>query len=151
MNIKVTFLNGSQYWRDKVTVNAAIVSSVLSDERFLATVEATTLFDYTADSPFHIADKIRTAGTVSITVGFYWNWFSRAIAYEVEEGVKFNTAKEFYGSGGCGNVAHETMHAAPFYYQHNGNSPGGNQQTVPYAIGNMVQAWLVNNPVTEPA
>lgn len=140
MIIRVSFLNGSRYWRDKVTANADQASRILSDPAFIAKVRAWPMFDFTADTPAQVADKIECAGIVTIKVGFYWRpFFTKAIAYEEDGQVWFNTAKERYGAGGLGNTAHEVIHA--LNYSHNGNSPAGQANTVPWRIGEWVSNW----------
>lgn len=137
MNIVVTCLNGSKYWREKVAFSAEQASHVLSDPKFLDQVRAVPFFDFTADTPAQIADRIVAASDVQISVSFYWNPFGKAIAKESENLVSFNRCKERYGAGSPGNVAHEVMHRMG--WSHNGNSPAGNQGTVPWLIGGMVE------------
>jgi hypothetical protein len=136
MKINISFLNGSPYWQDLVTKNAGIASSILSSADFLAKVAAFPKFDNTDETPGMVALKLQTTLEVNINVGFYWNWFSRAIAYEEDGSVYFNTAKESRGAGSAGNIAHECMHALG--YEHNGNYSAGNLFTVPYWIGDQV-------------
>ena len=141
MKLLINFLSGTLYSQDLVRTSAATVSTVMSDARFLSQVENVVSYDYTADSPAQIADKIRNAGEVKINVGFYRGWFwSRAIAYEQDGAIYFNTRKFGYGAGGVENVAHEFMHALG--YAHNGNSPAGNEHTVPWMIGKMVGKFV---------
>lgn len=139
MDIIVAFENGDDYWQNLVTTNAAKASAILSDPAFLAWVRSQPSFDFTELTPVEVAEKIERSGDIKIRVGFYAKRFTRAIAYEVDGEEFFNTDKEAYGSGGVGNIAHETMHALGF--SHDGNSPEGNQQTVPWAIGNYAETW----------
>lgn len=141
MRIIVNFLSGNSYWQDLVTQNAAVASERLSDPNFIAWIRSLPGFDNTYDTAAQVADKIENAGEVQINVGFYSSLFTRAIAYEADGGVYFNTRKEKYGAGSVGNIVHETMHAPPFNYQHNGNSPVGNQNTVPWRVGNEADTW----------
>lgn len=137
MNIKVNFLNGNQYWRDKVNASAARASAVLSDPAFIAKVRAWPGFDFTHKTPAQLADMIQNAGDVQINVGFYRGWFwSKAIAYEANGAVEFNTRKEAYGAGSPGNLSHELMHALG--ESHNGNQLAGNENCVPNRIGQWV-------------
>lgn len=139
MNIVIHFRNGSDYWRSKVTANAAQVSRILSDPRFLELVRAWPAFDHTEVTPPEIAETLRTAGSVEVRVGFYSKWWTRAIAYEDASGVYFNTRKERQGAGGIGNIAHEVCHSLGF--SHAGNSPAGQENTVPWRIGGWVETW----------
>lgn len=140
MNIKVEFLNGSQYWKDKITANAAQSSKVLNDPAFLAKVRAWPGFDYTSDTSEQIADKLENAGVVSIKVGFYSKWWTRAIAYESNGAVFFNTRKENYGAGGTNNLIHEALHSLG--YSHRGNSPNGNENTVPWRVSEIAMEFI---------
>ena len=138
MRIIVQFLGGTQYWQDKITANAAQASAILSDPAFIAKIRAWPGFDFTGETPDQIADKIQNAGEVTIKVGFYSKWWTRAIAYEQDGAVYFNTRKESYGAGSKGNIAHEVTHALG--YEHNGNAAAGNLNTVPYRIGEWADA-----------
>jgi len=140
MKIIVKFLNGSQYWKDLVTENAEKVQIILNDPAFLDKIEAHSGFDFTNMPPRAVRDRIENAGEVEIKVGFYKGWFwSKAIAYEENGEVWFNTRKEAYGAGSVGNLAHELMHALGF--SHNGNSPSGQANTVPWRIGQWAGEW----------
>lgn len=138
MNILVKFLNGNEYWQAKVLKSARQASAVLSDPVFLAKVRAVPKFDFTSDTPVQVGDKLAAAGDVTIQVGFYSKWLTRAIAYEENQAVYVNTRKESAGAGGPDNMAHETMHAMG--WSHDGNSPAGQENTVPWLIGSMVDA-----------
>lgn len=138
MNIIVKFLGGSTYWQSLILVNAKTASTVLSAPSTIDKISAFPVFDFTADTPAQVADKIAGAGDVTISVGFFWNPFARDIAYEESGAVYFNRAKQSRGAGSPGNIAHETMHALGF--QHNGNSPLGQQNTVPWWVGNLVDS-----------
>jgi hypothetical protein len=142
MRILISFINGDSYWHDKVLKNAAKGSAILSDPAFLDKVEAHTGFDFCTMPARAVRDKIERAGDVKIKVGFYrgW-WWSKAIASESDGVVSFNTRKDGYGAGSVGNIVHETLHALNF--SHNGNSAAGNQNTVPYWIGNLAETWVI--------
>lgn len=138
MKITVTFLNGSDYWQNKILDSAARASAILSDPAFLEAVRKRGRFDCTTHAPTQVADRLEHAGEVTIKVGFYSRWWTRAIAYEKNDTVFFNTRKESRGAGSPANIAHEVMHALG--YRHNGNYTAGNENTVPYVIGDMVEA-----------
>lgn len=141
MNIIINFLNGTEYSQDLVRTSATAVSKVLSDPSFLSRVRGIVKYDFTTDTSSQVADKIRDAGEVKINIGFYRGWFwSKVLAFENYASVSFNTRKFGYGAGGVENVAHELMHALG--YSHNGNSPAGNQATVPWMIGKMVAEFI---------
>lgn len=137
MKIEIEFAGGNDYWRAKVTRSAAVASSIMSDPSFDAWVRNHPQFDFTNLTPAQVADVIATAGVVRVQVGFNWNPFTHEIAEESDGAVTFNRAKERYGAGSPGNMAHEFMHRLGF--GHNGNSPVGNQNTAPWAIGNEVE------------
>lgn len=139
MKIIVSFLSGSDYWRDKVLASAEEASQTLSNPAFLAKVRSWPGFDFCSDTSAQVADKLEQAGDVRVTVGFYSKWLTRAIAYENELGVHFNTRKESYGAGGAGDLAHELCHQLG--YRHNGNALRGNENTVPWSIGRWVDEW----------
>lgn len=136
MNIKINFLNGTDYWKQKITDNAAIASQIMSSQEFLNKVASHPGFYFTNQSSVVVSLKFENAGDVTINVGFYSRWWTRAIAYEQDGAVYFNTYKEKYGAGSVDNVSHETAHALG--YSHAGNSPSGNENTVPYWVGNLV-------------
>jgi hypothetical protein len=140
MKIIVSFLNGSRYWQDLVLENAAKASAALSDPKFIAKVRTWPGFDFTSSTPAQVGDVLEDAGDVVIKVGFYkgW-WWSRAIGYEQDGAIYFNTRKEAYGAGGVGNIAHEVMHFLGF--SHDGNSPAGQENTVPWRIGQWAADW----------
>ncbi len=146
MKINVSFINGSDYWRNKVLASAKRASEVMSDPVFLASVAKHHGFDFTQMTPADVSHVIENAGEVTIKVGFYkgW-WWSKAIAYEENGEIWFNTRKDGYGAGDVGNVAHETLHKMGF--SHNGNSASGNGNTVPYWVGEQVALWPVREPV----
>lgn len=144
MNILIKFLNGNEYWQAKVLESAKQASAVLSDPVFLAKVRAVPFFDYTADTPAQVGDKLAAAGGVTINVSFYRKWPALAIASETPGQVSFNVCKERQGAGDAENVTHETMHAMG--WEHNGNSPRGNENTVPWLIGTMVGAEVEAQP-----
>jgi len=139
VKIIVTFLNGTQYWTDLIKLNAQRASEVLSDPAFITHVRCGPRFDYCAHTPEEVASVIASAGEVVVNVGFYSKWWSKAIAYEQDGVVYFNTRKEAYGAGSPGNIAHEFTHKLGFV--HCGNSSRGNANTVPYRIGNEVDLW----------
>lgn len=141
MRIEVKFKNGSQYWQDKVTAAAAKAAAILSTPEFLARIAHYPSFYFTELSSEVISKQLETTDVVQIVVGFYsQRWFTKAIAAEDENGVEFNTAKEAYGAGDWGNVMHETLHVLGF--SHNGNAAAGNENSVPYRIPSLAQAWL---------
>lgn len=142
MKIVIEFQNGSCYWIKKIEKNAEQVSRVLSDPAFLAKVRSWPRFDFTEKTPDQDTKAIEHAGTVTIRVGFYSKWFTRAIAYESDGAIYFNVRKEGYGAGSPGNLAHEVMHALGF--SHNGNSPAGNANTVPWRVGEWVEEWNIS-------
>lgn len=140
MKIVVDFLNGNNYWQEKVLFSAEQASNVLSDIEFIRDLAAFPAFDFTADRPTIISNKLLDTKEITICVGFYRKWLTRAIAYEQNGAVYFNVCKEGRGAGSPGNLAHEVMHALG--YSHNGNSPAGNQYTVPWWVGNEVEKFL---------
>lgn len=141
MKINIDFENGTSYWQNLVTENARKAALILSDPAFIQKIRSWAGFDYCGDTPDQVADTIATTREVTIRVGFYSKWLTRAIAYEQDGAAYFNTRKEAYGAGSVGNVAHELMHALG--YSHNGNSPGPNQNTVPYRIGQWAEGWEI--------
>lgn len=138
MNIIVKFLNGSSYWQAKILVSAGKASAVLSDPVFLAKVRAHPSFDFTGVTPAQVADTLAAAGDVTVSVGFFSKWFTKEIAFEDEDGFHFNTRKDAQGAGGPGDLAHELCHQLG--YLHRGNGRRGNEGTVPYWIGDQVDA-----------
>lgn len=123
-------------WKEKIERNAAIVEKLFSSEAFKNKIRV-TLFEYSKgffNDGDSVVDKLELNDSIRISVGFWHNWFTRAIARETSLGIDFNTAKKSAGS--AGDIAHEIMHQIGF--KHFGNSWSGNQNTVPYKIGNMV-------------
>lgn len=141
MKLIINFLSGTEYSQNLVRTSATAVSRVFSNPVFLARVASIVKYDFTTETSAQIAETIRNAGEVKINVGFYRGWFwSRAIAYEQDGAIYFNTRKFGYGAGGVENVAHEVMHALG--YSHRGNSPAGNENTVPWMIGKMTGQFI---------
>lgn len=147
MRIIPIFLNGTQYWQDLVTLSAQRASAILSDSDFIEHVRNWALFDDTVVSADDVGTTIERAGEVRIKVGFYSSFWTRAIAYEANGEVHFNTRKERSGAGGIGNVAHEVMHVLGF--KHRGNSPSGNENTVPWRIGGWADKWAISAPAPQ--
>jgi hypothetical protein len=141
VKINVHFLNGSNYWRNKVLTNAAIASKILSDIDFLAIIASQPKYDFTADTSDQVAAKIADTYQLTISVSFLWRpWPSKMIADEAPGLIRFNTAKERYGAGSVENIVHETMHA--LNYSHDGNSPQGQGNTVPWRVAALARAYL---------
>jgi hypothetical protein len=142
MQIKISFdLGVNQYWKDKLTKNAQKAAELMSTSAFIEAVRSHDSFDFCDENPTAVAIKLSNTDTVEVTLGVYSKLFTRAIAYEAETAdghtaVFFNSRKESYGAGSPGNIAHEVMHALG--YRHNGNAANGNENTVPYFVGNLV-------------
>lgn len=144
MKIEIEFLNGSTYWKNLVKRNAEHAGRVFSDPKFIDAVKAVPKFDFTSDKPAVVGDKIAALQVVKIKVGFYrpwWRW-SPVLANETNGEVWFNTRKEAEGAGGVENIAHEFMHFLG--YSHNGNSPAGQDGTVPWKVGRMAGGWALS-------
>ncbi len=140
MRIDVKFLNGTTFWQNKVLVNAKRASTVLSNPMFLEKIRTWHGFDDTASLPYQVAASFTVRESIQISVGFYRTWWpwSPTIAYEENGQVWLNTRKSV--AGDPGNLAHETCHAMG--YHHRGNAAAGNENTVPYLIGQWVNDWL---------
>ena len=137
MQIKINFdLSVNQYWKDKLTANALKASVIMSASPFIEAVRTHDPFDDCDETPTAVARNLSNTDVVEITVGIYSKFFTKAIAYEVEGAVFFNSRKESYGAGSPGNIAHEVVRALG--YVHNGNAASGNEDTVPYYVGNLV-------------
>lgn len=150
MIIEVQFVETDTSWDDYIRKNAKRASEAVSDPKFIEKVRAWPRFDYTKKSSSEIANIVKNAGTVKVKVGYYTeggfvlrrvfrtlrNRTTRAIAAEGDGIVRFNRRKKFEGAGSPGNIAHETMHVLGF--SHNGNDRNGNENTVPYRIGEWV-------------
>lgn len=145
MRILIDFINGNDSQHEKVLASAKQGGEVLSDPGFLDKIRAWPQFDFTGDTNAQIADKIKSAGDVMIKVGLYrskWPW-SKTIASESDGEVWFNTRQP--DAGGVENTVHEFMHALG--YSHNGNSPAGQENTVPWRVGAWAGVWQVKAPV----
>jgi hypothetical protein len=89
-----------------------------------------------------IVIKIRTT-KVKTTMSYYRNRFSRVVGYEKGDGKIYANRKywDFFKlKSKVSNVAHEATHLMGF--KHNGNSPKGNENTVPYITNAAVEACL---------
>ena len=141
MKIEIEYQGGTCYWKNKVTASALYAAAILSTPDFLQRVALHPSFDFTDKSSLQVAGVIKTTEVAKIKVGFYYKWwFTKAIAYEQDGAVYFNTAKEGYGAGDWPNVMHELLHSLGF--QHNGNSPSGQQNTVPWKVVELAKTWL---------
>lgn len=136
MVIELHFINGTPEWQKRVQANAEIAQRRLSSPELLKKVAYWEGFDFTRDEPKTVAMRLVQTEHIHIRVGFYSKWWTRAIAYEDDGVIYFNTRKARNGAGSPGNIAHEVMHVMG--YSHNGNSPRGQTNTVPYRIGQWV-------------
>jgi hypothetical protein len=144
MQVEVSFSDiddeRNEDWEPFIRESAKTAAAVLSDDDFIARVGSWRAFDATKDSPKQVADKIRGAGVLKIRVAFYHRRIGPAIAKEIGGKIHINTAKRAYGAGSPANIAHEVMHVLGF--KHDGNRPSGNDNTVPYRIGEWVDDAL---------
>jgi len=142
MEISLSFRGGSSDWQSFLSESAKTAGAVLTDPDFLTKVGAWPGFDFTTSTPADVAAAIANAGTVTVNISFYSHPLGASIAKEdpANGAVSFNTAKRHRGAGSPGNVAHEVMHVLGF--SHNGNQLAGNENTVPYRIGQWVDEAL---------
>lgn len=143
IDIQIQFAGGTIEWHSFISESAKTASSVMSDPAFVAKVRGWPAFDSTASTSSEVADKIEHANVVTVTVGFYHHPLGPSIAKEEAGRVLFNTSKRSRGAGSPGNIAHEVMHVLGF--SHNGNSIVGNENTVPYRIGEFVDDALTGD------
>lgn len=141
MNIKIKFITKrTPYWENRIIENAAIASSILSDPAFWDEIGLARQFDLTDKTAAQISQDFLAPGDIEIRVGFYSKLFTRAIAYESGGDVFFNTRKS---AGSPGNIGHEICHVLK--YSHHGNSARGNENSVPYVVGNQIDKWVKSN------
>lgn len=151
MKIEIEFEFHDGQWDEYIQKNAARASEILASSSFLAKVKQWPNFDSTDKRPDEVARVIETANVVRVRVGYFpvrssfllrkfdllKNRTTAAIADEGADGlVRFNRSKKPYGAGSPGNIAHETMHVLGF--RHTGNKRAGNENSVPYRIGEWV-------------
>lgn len=134
-------------WETFISENAKLAARALASPQLLAKVRAAT-FDFTDQTGARIAERLMTTAALTLKVGFYYRpWPAPSIAKEIAGGVTFNTAKRGYGAGSPGNIAHEAMHVLG--YSHDGNQEEGNENTVPYRIGEWVESAVADGlPIT---
>jgi len=140
MRIEVIFSGGSSNWQAFISESAKTAAAVLSDPTFIAKVRAWPGFDFSQNTPAQVGDTIEAANVVDVKIGFYDHPLGPSIAKEVAGAVLFNTSKRNRGAGSPGNLAHEVMHVLGF--SHNGNQLAGNENSVPYRIGQWVDEAL---------
>jgi hypothetical protein len=137
VEIVIDFEGGTAEWHGIIRRNAATAAEIMSRPAFVEQVRTWPRFAHTTDSPEQVAERIRSAGRLTIAVGFYAKSRTKAIAYEQNGRVYFNTLKQKYGAGSPGNIAHETTHTLG--YKHKGNRRRPNINSVPYRIGDWVE------------
>ncbi len=81
------------------------------------------------------------AGEQVVSISFYNDTNTSAIAFERSDSVFINTAKAEEGAGSAGNVAHEFAHTLGF--RHRFNLRLFSSGTVPYRVGELVES-IVN-------
>lgn len=140
MKIQVTFIGGSASWQTFISESAQTAAAVLTDPDFVTKVRAWPQFAFTDKSPAQVAAALLANDIVTINVGFYSHPLGWSIAKEEGGVVLFNTSKRSRGAGSPGNLAHEVMHVLGF--SHDGNQMVGNENTVPYRIGQWVDEAL---------
>jgi hypothetical protein len=140
MKINVNFLNGNDYWQSKILANAEIAGRLLADAGFLDRIATHPSFDFCADTPVQVKDKILATPEITITVSFFRKWPTKEIAFEDTDGVHFNTRKERAGAGSVGDLIHEMLHE--LHYSHRGNARAGNENSAPYWIGDEADALV---------
>jgi hypothetical protein len=138
MKIKVHFLGGSKEWQDKIEDSAKTVGKLFSNTLFLNAVANHGKFDHTKLNAYEVANLILHTREIQIYVGFYSNFFTRAIAYERNGRIFFNTRKE--AAGTWANIMHESLHVLGF--SHNGNTPRGNENSVPYKLPEIAKRFI---------
>jgi hypothetical protein len=138
MKIKINYLGGSNEWRDKIRKSANIVERLFDNTTFLDAVAREPIYHFTKKTPEQVAMTIVDAREITIFVGFYSNFFTRAIAYEKNGRIFFNTRKA--AAGEWPNVMHECLHVLGF--QHNGNAQKGNELSVPYRVPEIAERYL---------
>lgn len=135
-------------WTDRVRRNAQTVESILNSEEFKAQIVRKARFFYSRDTGSVVWQKISSAGTVALTISFFSDRNTRAIACSGHDGtVAFNIEKEKQGAASVGNIAHEVMHVLG--YSHFTNFAWPNRNSVPYWVGSLAEQFAGRLPALQ--
>lgn len=139
MKINAIFLfKNNKYWHEKLSKSIAETEALLNDKDLTGKLRALSpKLDHTSDTWQEVLDRIENAGEITVKFGLYSRWWTRAIAYEQNGAVYFNTRKESRGAGSVWNVMHEVLHVLG--YHHLGNSTSGNENSVPYLVPELIR------------
>lgn len=139
MKIHAIFLfKNNKYWLDKLIRSISETEVLLNDKDLMQKLRAMSpKIEHTSDSWQDVLTNIENAGEIVVVFGLYSRWWTRAIAYEQNGAVYFNTRKESRGAGSVWNVMHEVLHVLG--YHHLGNSPSGNEHSIPYLVPELIK------------
>jgi hypothetical protein len=123
------------FWRDRLDRNVYEVNAILRSGTFLERCAILPLERTNGKSVRQVCEEIACRGATTISVGFFHDTQTKAIAFEQEGMISLNTARED-AAGSAGNLAHEFAHQLG--YTHVSTFEYLGARSVPYGIGYLV-------------
>jgi hypothetical protein len=137
--IKVTCSGCASYYKNKLPIIELKLNSIVQGDCFKKSMQPKIDMTNGLTSD-QVTTKIVSAKETANII-FYYKRFSKAVGYENGDGNIYANTKFWSGYGICNmvsNVTHEVTHKLGF--SHNGNSPAGNENTVPYRANAAIES-----------
>jgi hypothetical protein len=140
-NIKLEFSGQTSiYWEHKIQSAAILATKAIQSQEFSAACHDLKLTHTNGKSVQEVCREMVCSSEITLSINFYHDANTRAIAYERDGALFINTAKEKEGAGSPGNIAHEVTHILD--YKHFSNWAFLGKSSVPYRIGNLVESLV---------